>query len=721
MSCPPTRNHDSVQSSHPVGLDSRWTILGICFALAAITLAVFGRTLRHEFVNYDDDAYVYDNPAVTGGLTFRGIGAAFTQGSAENWDPLTTISHMLDCQLYGLNAGGHHMTNVLLHAATAILLFLVLRRMTGLRPDKDVGATAPQAGAMWPSAFVAAVFAIHPLRVESVAWVTERKDVLSGLFFMLTLWAYVRYVQNRAKAESRESRAQAVPALDPRPSTLDYGLMMLCFVLGLMSKAMLVTLPFVLLLLDYWPLKRFPGPVEGLKKLSLPMRLILEKIPLLMLSLVSCVVAIIAQGHAVQPLEKFPLSLRIGNALVSCVAYGWQMFYPAGLAVYYPYPAGGLPAGEVILAVLILLAISVGVFHWRRPCPYLFVGWLWYLVMLTPVIGLVQISGQARADRYTYLPQIGLYLALTWAVVKLSAGWRFRQPVLGGLGAIMVAALSACSFIQTAHWHDSETLWAHTLACTSNNAIAHYNFGMTILPKGRVDEALAHFQKAVEIDPNFARAQVSLGAAFFQTGRTDEAITHFQKALTMEITPDPSAVYYDLGIALLQQGRVDEAIVHFQKAVEIRPGDVGFRNVLGKTLFQKRRMNEAIEQYQAVLKILPGQPEACNYLGRAAWVLATSPEASIRNGAKALELAGQMERLSNGKDPLVVMVLAAADAEAGRFPEAVAAAERARQLAVQHGNNSLADVLATQIKLYQAGTPFRDAGMPVAPTPLIPP
>jgi Flp pilus assembly protein TadD len=375
----------------------------------------------------------------------------------------------------------------------------------------------------------------------------------------------------------------------------------------------------------------------------------------------------------------------------------------------------------VILAFLILLAISVGVFQWRRPCPYLLVGWLWYLVMLIPVIGLVQIAGQARADRYTYLPQIGLYLALTWAVAKLGAGWRFRQPVLGGLAAIVVAALSAGSFIQTSYWRDSETLWTHTLANTSNNAIAHYNFGMTILPKGRVDEALAHFQKAVEIDPNYARAHVSLGAALFQKGRVDEAIAHFQKALTMKITPDPSAVYYDLGIALLQQGRVDEAIAHFQRAVDIRPSDVEFRNVLGYTLFQKGRMDEAIAQYQAILKIRPGQPEACNYLGRAAWVLATSPEASIRNGAKAIDLAGQMERLSNGKDPLVVMVLAAAFAEAGRFSEAVTAAERAQQLAVQHGNNSLADVLGTQIKLYQAGTPFRDPGRPVAPTPTVPP
>jgi Flp pilus assembly protein TadD len=341
--------------------------------------------------------------------------------------------------------------------------------------------------------------------------------------------------------------------------------------------------------------------------------------------------------------------------------------------------------------------------------------------MLIPVIGLVQIADQARADRYTYLPQIGLYLALTWAVAKLGAGWRFRQPVLGGLAVIVVAALSAGSFIQTSYWRDSETLWTHTLACTSNNADAHYNFGMTILPKGRVDEALAHFQKAVAINPNHAKAHVSLGAALFQKGRVDEAIAHFQKALTMKITPDPSAVYYDLGIALLQQGGVDEAIAHFQKAVEIRPGDVEFRNVLGYTLFQNRRMDEAIAQYQAILKIRPGQPEACNYLGRVAWVLATSPEASIRNGAKALELAGQMERLSNGKDPLVIMVLAAAFAEAGRFPEAVTAAERAQQLAVQHGNNSLADVLGTQIKLYQTGTPFRDPGKPVAPMPLVPP
>ena len=440
-----------------------------------------------------------------------------------------------------------------------------------------------------------------------------------------------------------------------------------------------------------------------------------------MLSLVFGVVAIKAQGHAVQSLAKFPLSLRMGNALVSCVTYGWQIFYPACLAVFHPYPTRGLPAGEVALAFLILLAISAGVFHWRRPCPYLLVGWLWYLVMLLPVIGLVQIAEQARADRYTYLPQIGLYLALTWTVAKLGAGWRFHRLVMGGLAAIVLAALSVDSFIQTSYWRDSETLWAHTLACTSNNAIAHYNFGMTILPKGRGDEALAHFQDAVAIDPNLARAQVSLGAALFQNGRVDEAITHFQKALTLEITPDHSAVYYDLGMAFLQQGRLDDAIAHFQKAVVIQPANADFHGILGDALLQQGRMDGAIAQYQAVLKLRPGQPETCNKLGRVAWVLATSPEASIRNGAKAVELAAQMERFSGGKDPLMIMVLAAACAEAGRFPEAVAAAGQARQLAVQQGNPSLAEVLDAQMKLYQAGTPFRVAGRPAAPTPLVPP
>ncbi len=651
---PENRSGEFFQSNRPAGLDSRWTILGICLLLAAVTLAVFGPTLRYGFVNYDDDAYVYENPAVAGGLTFKGIVQAFVHGSAENWDPLTTISHMLDCQLYGLKASGHHMTNVLLHAATVILLFWVLRQMTGT---------------LWRSAFVAAVFAIHPLRAESVAWVTERKDVLSGLFFMLTLWAYVHYVRKP-------------------PSRGRYLTVMLCFALGLMSKAMLVTLPLILLLLDYWPLNRFSQPAAaGSKNLFIPLRLILEKIPLLALSLASCVAALLAQGHAVQTLEKFPVALRMGNALVSYVAYAWQTFYPAGLAVFYPYPANGLPLWEVVLALLVLLAVSLAVFLWRQKRPYLLVGWLWYLGMLLPVIGLVQIGTQARADRYTYLPQVGLCLAVVWTAGSLGAGWRHRRPVFGGVAAIVLAALGVSSFVQISYWRDSESLWRHTLDCTSGNALAQYDLGMTLLQKGQADEAMTHFQEAVEISPQHARAHVSLGVVLLQKGRVDEAITHFQKALQLEIHPDHAGVHYNLGVALLQKGRVDEAIVHLQRALEIHPD----------------------------------YADACHAVTRVVWVLATSPDASVRNGVKAVASAEQAVRLSGGKDPLLVGTLAAAYAEVGRFPEAVAAAGRAQQLAAQQGNAPLADFLGTQIKLYQAGTPFRDTSMQVAPTPLVPP
>ncbi len=374
-----------------------------------------GRRFTTSFVDYDDNRYVYENALVARGLTLNGIAQAFTYGSYDNWDPLTAISHMLDCQFYGLNPGGHHLTNILLHTATVILLFLVLRRMTGF---------------LWRSAFVAAVFAIHPLRVESVAWVAERKDVLSGLFFMLTLWAYVRYVEE-FKVQSSKFK-------------VFFGLSLLAFVLGLMSKPMLVTLPFVLLLLDYWPLNRFnrpalaadgAGPVDRPGHFSVPLRLIIEKIPLLALSIPLCVATVLVEKTGIGSVETFPLHLRIGNALISYVTYLCQMFYPVGLAALYPYPAHGLPVWEIITAILVLASISAGVFFWRRKHPYFVVGWLWYLGMLVPVIGLIQVGLQAQADRHTYLPQIGLYLVLTWAAADcapagVTAGWcwaAFRQ------------------------------------------------------------------------------------------------------------------------------------------------------------------------------------------------------------------------------------------------------------------------------------------------------
>jgi tetratricopeptide (TPR) repeat protein len=597
----------------PAGLNDRWTVPGVCIFLAAIIWVVFGQTLGHEFVNYDDDFYVYENPAVTRGLTLQGIIWAFTHVHCSNWHPLTWVSHMLDCQFYGLSPGGHHLTNILLHTATAILLFLILRQMTG---------------ALWRSAFVAAVFAIHPLRVESVAWVAERKDVLSGLFFMLTIGAYVRYAQRRSRVEpsslrsaasgSREPGAQAVSALDPRLSALDYCLVLLFFALGLMCKPMLVTLPLVLVLLDYWPLNRLRAdaatePVFRLAGRLVPRRLVFEKLPLLGLAVASCAVTIFAQTKSILPFENMSLSLRVGNALISCVAYLGQMFWPSGLAVLYPFTAGGVGVSEVVLSLVLLAGISTGVFILRRRRPYFLTGWLWYLIMLAPVIGIVQVGAQARADRYTYLPQIGLYLLLIWAAADLCAGWRHRRVVLGGGSTIILMALIFCARAQTAYWRNSESLWTHTLACTSDNFIGHNNLGIALLKTGNVDEAMVHYQMALEINPDFAEAHNNLGNFLFQKGSVDEAMVHYQKAL--EINPDYAEAHYNLGYALLKMGNVDEAIAHLQKALQINPDYAEAHNNLGYALIQKGSVDEATAHFQKALQINPDYADAHNNLG----------------------------------------------------------------------------------------------------------
>ena len=588
-------------------LNDRWLIPGVCLFLAAMVWVVFGQTLRHEFVNYDDDLYVYENPTVARGLTLQGIVWAFTHVHCSNWHPLTWISHMLDCQFYGLNPGGHHLTNVLLHTATVILLFLVLRRMTGF---------------LWRSAFVAAVFAIHPLRVESVAWVAERKDVLSGLFFMLTLWAYTRYV---ASDKWQVTRTVSTPSPATHHSSLFHGLVLLFFALGLMSKPMLVTLPLVLLLLDYWPLRRFPEFGVRSSELKNTLRpstlnpqlstLLLEKLPLLGLAAASCVVTIFAQRGTIQTFEQISLPLRLGNALMSCVAYLGQMFWPSGLAVLYPFTAGDIGISEVVLSLVLLAGISAGVFILRRRCPFLLTGWLWYLIMLAPVIGIVQVGAQARADRYTYLPQIGLYLMLTWGVAEGCAGWRHRRVVLGGLATVILAALIFCARAQTAYWRNSELLWTHTLACTSDNAIAHNNLGNALLKMDREDEAVAHFQTALEIQPAFAEAHNNLGNFLFQKGSVDEAMVHYQKAL--HINPDYAVAHYNLGNALIKKGRMDEAITQFQMALQINPDYAEAHNNFGYALIQKKSMNEAIAHFQKALQINPDYADARNNLSNA--------------------------------------------------------------------------------------------------------
>jgi protein O-mannosyl-transferase len=632
----------------------------VCVFLVLAVWAVFGQTLHHEFLDLDDSDYVYDNPMVARGLTLKGIVWAFTQSHSFNWHPLTWLSHMLDCQLYGLNPGGHHLSNVLFHSAAAIALFLVLRQMTG---------------ALWRSAFVAAVFAIHPLRVESVAWVAERKDVASGLIFVLTIGAYVRYAR--------------------RPwSWGRYGLVLLLFVLGLMSKPMLVTLPVVLLVLDYWPLQRV-----GTVKFH---GLVMEKLPLLALSAASCVVTFLAQTGTIQPMWSFPLPLRLANALVACVIYLGQMLWPAGLAVFYPYPHNGLPAWEVGLAGIILAALSAVAVGFRRTRPWLLAGWLWYLVMLLPVVGIIQVGGQAHADRYTYLPQIGIYVALTWQAAEWVAKWQAGRAAIGGLAAVVLGVFMVCAWKQTAYWKNNETLWTHTLDCTTGNALANYSLGNVLLRTGRVDEAITQFQQALQIKPDYAKVHYNLGIALFQKGRVDEAMTHYQNALQLQ--PDYADAHINLGNVLLQRGRVDEAIAHFQKALQIKPDDVNAHNDLGNAFLQRGNAREAINCFQSALQIAPANPMIQNNL---AWLLAACADTSLRNGDKAVELAWQANALTGGENPLILHTLAAALAQAGRFSEAVETAQRALRLAEAQANTRLAGALQPEIKLYQAGSPFR--------------
>lgn len=516
----------------------RYVVLAVCGLLLLAVVLVFGQTSRFQFV-FDDTMYVSENPTVQNGLTWSGLVWAFTSFEAWNWHPLTWLSHMLDFQCYGLWPGGHHLTSVLLHMVSVIVWFLVLRQMTGR---------------LWPSALVAALFAIHPLHVESVAWISERKDVLSGLFFGLTLAAYLGHVRR--------------PFSVPR-----YLLVVLAFALGLLSKPMLVTLPCVLLLLDYWPLRRWDplstaaGAAEGSSAPAFPSRVLLEKVPLLLLAAASCLVTMSAQTTA---MARVPWTARAANALVSYVAYLGQSLWPVDLAAYYPHRQGSEPVWAVAGALLLLAGVSIAVVVWRRRHPYLLVGWLWYLGMLVPVIGLIQVGDQARADRYMYLPLIGLSLALAWLTAEFvgTSLVRWRRCALAWLLAL--AILTGLAWQQTSYWQDSETLWSHCLASTTDNWMASYNLGLALSDRGQFDAAMIHYRKTLELKPGWTDAHNNLGAALLRLGRFQEAIAEYEKML--EIKPRYAEAHNNIGACLLQQGQTDAAIAQFQKALELKPG-----------------------------------------------------------------------------------------------------------------------------------------------------
>jgi tetratricopeptide (TPR) repeat protein len=631
----------------------------VCLGLALAILAAYSPLWHAGFVSFDDNDYVTSNDMVQHGLSWAGVVWAFSTFQASIWHPLTWISYQVDSQIYGMNPAGYHLTNVLLHMANSILLFLLLRRMTGV---------------LWRSALVAALFALHPMHVESVAWIAERKDVLSTLFWMLAVWAYVRYAEEFA-------------VKSPKAKTFYIGSVVL-FALGLMAKPMLVTLPLILLLLDFWPMRRGRTPIA---------RLLAEKTPFFILAVASCAVTLLVahQVGAVKSLAAVSLRARLENIPVSYARYIAKTFWPSDLAVLYPYEFHW-PVWEIAGASA-LLGLITGWVVWRvRSQPNYAAGWFWFLVMLAPVIGLIQAGPFSMADRYAYLSNAGLLIMVIW-----TGRIKARVFIVGG-GLVLTGCLVATS-IQVRYWHDSEALFRHTLAVTKNNSVIESDLGHVLCQKGRANEALPHVLKAVALNPNLALAHYNLGNVLLAQGRNAEALAQFE--IHVNLDPLDPVAQYNFGSVLLDQGLAEDAIPHLEKAVQIRPGAADYHDTLGNAFRRTGRAAEAISQYEKSLQIVPRYAEASSSL---AWMLATTPKASLRNGSRAVQLALLANQLSGGPDPKILGILAAAYAEAGDFSKAAATGQRALQLAGPENQSALAGTLREQLALYRAGSPFRD-------------
>lgn len=610
--------------------------------LAIITLAAFWRVLDCDFVDYDDNRYVILNSRIQTGFTWEAVKWAFTAGYEATWQPLIWLSYMLDHQLYGLKPYGYHLTNLLLHIANTLLLFLVLGRMTK---------------SLWRSAFVAALFAIHPLHVESVAWVAERKDVLSGLFWMLAMWAYVSYAS--------------------RGGAWRYVLVMLALGLGLMSKPMLVTLPFALLLLDYWPLRRF---TPGTGKAGPGWKLVWEKAPLFALAAASSVITFVVQQErgALSSLRQVPLGVRAANSFLAYAQYIRKMLWPSDLAVIYPHSMSGPPVLRAIGAALLLVFLSILVIRAWRQRPYLAVGWLWYLGTLVPMIGIVQTGAHALADRFTYIPLIGIFIMIAWGVPDLLARVRVGERVLPVLACAVTAALMVCTWIQVGYWHNSVTLFQHALRVTTGNYVAHNCLGEALGLQGKTDQALNHLYKALAIEPNYSPVHANLGIILCEHGRLDEGAAQLREAVRLD--PRDPVAHCDLGVALSRQGRFKEAITHLSKALEIDPGlDVARCNLealsreaqkrepvaaggfelleakrehamtyynAGIALDERHKTDEAIREYREAIRINPDLAQAHNNLGFALRNQGKDDEA-IREFQEAVRLKPDLRNAHN--------------------------------------------------------------------------
>ncbi len=669
--------------------------VAVCLGLIAASFAVYARVLGHGFVSFDDPNYLVENEMVRGGLTWAGVKWAFTTSHAANWHPFTWLSHMLDVELFGMRAGGHHATNVALHGLNAALLFLGLRGMTR---------------AFWPSVLVAALFVLHPLRAESVAWAAERKDVLSATFWMTCLLAWAWYAR--------------------RPSLGKYAVVALSLALGLMAKPMLVTLPFVLLLLDFWPLRRLRDGTAW--------RLVLEKIPLLLLVAGSCLATMWAQesGGSVRSLGALSLDERLAVVPLSYVGYLAKTIWPVGLACFYPHPAIGI-GGEVSIlgaktigAILALLVITACAVRWGRRIPYLPVGWFWYLGTLVPVVGLFQVGDQAMADRYAYVPLVGIYLAAVWGIVHV-AGSRLPRFALGAGAAAVLVALGIATWLQAGTWRDSLTLFEHAASVTERNYLAHTVVAQEREKLGELEAARDHLEEALRFRPGYVAARNRLGIVYGKLGDWDRAVAFYEEAIrsqprnvdayvslagilaggrdpgrarslleqALAIDPNHARAHGNLGALAEQAGDLAGARRRYERAIELDPRLVEAHINLAALLQRTGDERRAVDHYRAALRVQGRQVRAARAL---AWILATSPDASLRNGGEARRWAELCAEEAEHRQPGVLATLAAACAEGGDF----AAAVRWQNEAIGLSDPARRGELQGALQLYRQGRPL---------------
>ncbi len=615
----------------------------------------------------DDDLYVYENPGVTQGLTLAGVKWAFTNVHDGYWIPMTWISLMFDYSFNGLFAGGYHLTNVILHTLNTLLLFLLLRRMTG---------------ALWPSAMVAALFAWHPLNLESVAWVTERKNVLSTFFLLLALLAYSHHAE--------------------KPAAGRLTLSLIFFVLGLMAKPMLVTLPFLLLLLDFWPLKRLPLGIRAPDRTQAQkacLKVLAEKIPFLAISFAAGIATVVIKhiGGGVVSLAELPFSLRMANAIVSYAAYLWKTICPVNLCAYYPMPSR-MPALTVMASMLVLVGISYLVFRRGLRSPWLITGWLWYLLILLPVSGLIQSGGQAMADRFAYVPLIGIFILVVW-----SAGdWLALRPSarpwgFAASGILLVLCVMVTRSLQP-NWRDGISLFRRVLTVTQENAFAENNLGVALSMAGRADEAVFHYREALRILPYYEQAHYNIGMELAAQGKPAAAAEHF--SLLLKYKPGNEQLHNNLGAVLAQEGRLDAAAEQFQQAIKINPNYAKPYFNYGKILEQLGQNGQAFTNFMTALRLEPDWPEALN---QAASFLATCPESKWRNPSQAMACSKRANEITHHESPVYLETLALTCAVNGNFSNAVSTAELAWQKARTGNLKELAGKIAEELKFYQTG------------------